>query len=471
MSSLTSALRERSLRDLAPVAIPAGLLLGLAYLAYDGIGMRPLLMLAVGGCGLALILRPWLGIPALVIAATALPMELSTGTDVALNYATLLVPLLGMLWLVRGLLAGHIAWRRSPVDVSWVLLLLSGLLSLAIGRATWDPGVPVRGSFILVQLAQWAIYAFAALAFWLPGMIGDADAIRRSAWVLLFFGGTLALLRLLPLTAPVAASFTTAAFYRAPFLVLLTGVAGGQLFFNEGLSVGRRAFLAALLLALVYQSTFEGRLSVSEWVGVWAVLAVLVWQRFPRLRWVALTVIVVLLIAGILFPSLYEFAGGQLRWEESGASRLLLIERVLRATERNPLTGLGPAAYRPYTSLEPLRYGSALWFYPQVNSHNNYVDVYSFYGIVGLGLFLWFAVSLWRQLAAAVARTDEGSFAHGYTAGMLAVWIASLVIMLLADWMLPSVYNIGFEGFQASLLAWLFLGGVAVFSRAPGVEA
>ncbi len=30
--------RELSLRDLAPILIPAGLLLGLAYLAYDGIG-------------------------------------------------------------------------------------------------------------------------------------------------------------------------------------------------------------------------------------------------------------------------------------------------------------------------------------------------------------------------------------------------------------------------------------------------
>ncbi|NMC78657.1 MAG: hypothetical protein GYA59_04775 [Chloroflexi bacterium] len=36
--------------------------------------------------------------------------------------------------------------------------------------------------------------------------------------------------------------------------------------------------------------------------------------------------------------------------------------------------------------------------------------------------------------------------------------------MMLADWMLPFVYNIGFPGFQASLLVWLFLGGLVAMS-------
>ena len=30
----------------------------------------------------------------------------------------------------------------------------------------------------------------------------------------------------------------------------------------------------------------------------------------------------------------------------------------------------------------------------------------------------------------------------------------------MADWILPFVYNIGFPGFQASVLVWLFLGGL-----------
>jgi hypothetical protein len=48
---------------------------------------------------------------------------------------------------------------------------------------------------------------------------------------------------------------------------------------------------------------------------------------------------------------------------------------------------------------------------------------------------------------------------------MLAVGAGALAIMFIADWILPFVYNIGFAGFQASVLIWLFLGGLVVLSR------
>ena len=40
-----------------------------------------------------------------------------------------------------------------------------------------------------------------------------------------------------------------------------------------------------------------------------------------------------------------------------------------------------------------------------------------------------------------------------------------------ADWALPFVYNSGFPGFQASVLLWLFLGGlVALDVRTQGED-
>ena len=50
---------------------------------------------------------------------------------------------------------------------------------------------------------------------------------------------------------------------------------------------------------------------------------------------------------------------------------------------------------------------------------------------------------------------------------MLAAGAARLVIMLFADWILPFVYNIGFPGFQASVLVWLFLGGLVALENMP----
>ncbi len=55
-----------------------------------------------------------------------------------------------------------------------------------------------------------------------------------------------------------------------------------------------------------------------------------------------------------------------------------------------------------------------------------------------------------------------GGFATGYVNGVLAAWTGALALMLFADWipLALHVYNIGFGGFQASVLVWLLLGGL-----------
>ena len=59
-------------------------------------------------------------------------------------------------------------------------------------------------------------------------------------------------------------------------------------------------------------------------------------------------------------------------------------------------------------------------------------------------------------------------FAAGYVNAMLAAWAGALMLMLFADWILPHVYNIGFPGFQASVLIWLFLGGLVALEQMTG---
>jgi len=194
------------------------------------------------------------------------------------------------------------------------------------------------------------------------------------------------------------------------------------------------------------------------------VLGTLVWLRFPRLRWPLVALVLVLALIGILFPAVYNFAGGDYEWRLSGGSRLVLIQRVVEVTLRNPLTGLGPAAYRPYANLKPLPYRGAYWVAPLINSHNNYVDLFAHGGILGLALFGWFAAEVAR-LGLRLRRRYRDGFAAGYVNGALAAGAGSLVIMALADWLLPFVYNIGFQGFQASVLVWLFLGGLVALGR------
>jgi hypothetical protein len=43
--------------------------------------------------------------------------------------------------------------------------------------------------------------------------------------------------------------------------------------------------------------------------------------------------------------------------------------------------------------------------------------------------------------------------------------LATLGAMMLGDWLLPFIYNIGFSGFRASMLAWMFLGGLVAIEQ------
>lgn len=71
----------------------------------------------------------------------------------------------------------------------------------------------------------------------------------------------------------------------------------------------------------------------------------LAWLRYRRLRWLSVAVIVFTLASGVLFNSIYEFAGGDAKWTESGASRGVLIGRVIELSMR--ATPLPASARRP----------------------------------------------------------------------------------------------------------------------------
>jgi len=454
------------------------LLIAAVFVAAAGLGYRAsmtwLTLLVVGLGGLVLLQRPAWGLLAVIPAALIVPLEIGTGSDVKLNVVSLLVPALLAIWgLEIAVRAGKIRLAAGKVNPPLAFFIVEGLLALFIGLAIWDPLVPRRDSFILVQLAQWSIFAFSAGAFWLTANLAkDRRWLRWMTATFLLIGGTLAILVVLSSTSGVlapeigAAVNRGAALGRAPFWMLLAAMSVGQLLFNRDLKPPMRIFLVVVLgAALVYAFILQRQVA-SHWLGISVALAALTWLRFPRLRWLAVVAILALAVAGGLFSRVYHFAGGDAEWEESGASRLLLIERVVEVTMRNPITGLGPAAYRPYANMKPLAYGRAFWVAPQINSHNNYVDIFAHQGVVGLGLFAWFVFEMIR-LGRRLHRRFVDGFAAGYVNGMLAAGAASLAIMMLADWILPFVYNIGFPGFQASVLVWLFMGGLVALDNMP----
>ncbi len=465
---MITTFRDRSRQFNLATGLIAAAVLALAFLLGRRASPLWLGLLAVGIGSVVLLARPALGLPALILAALAVRIEIGTGTDVRLNVAALLIPTLTIVWLLDMTRRPDAYVARSRANLPLLLFLGANLLSLVIGRATWAPLVPVSNNFLLVQLAQWAIFAFSALAFWLTAnLAADEKWLRRMTFLFLGVGSAIAIGYQLPGAGGLLSKVTTVAYVRAPFWSLLAALAGGQLLFNHSLRVITKLGLAvALVSAFTY--TFIGQQeAVSGWMGLGVSLAILGWLRFPRLRWLALLLVLALIVTGLLIPSVYQFAGGDDEWITSGGSRLILIQRVIDVTMRNPITGLGPAAYRPYAAMKPLLYQRANWIVPQINSHNNYVDLFAHGGVLGLLLFFWFA---WRvaRLGLALRRRFVTGFAAGYVNAMLAAGASSLAIMLLADWILPFVYNIGFPGFQASVLVWLFMGGLVALENMKG---
>lgn len=432
------------------------------------------LMLIIAALGaLVLLWKPVLGLLAIVLAALLVPVNISTGTEVAINPVTLLIPAMLVVWLLDMLRRKDLRPVSSRTMLPLALFLLAGLLSLLIGNVMWDPGVPRAANFGLVQLAQWAIFAFSAAAYVLAAnLIKEESWLRRLTWAFVLVGGILAVASAVVGVWSVAGKVATLALVRTPFWVLLAALAGGQLLFNRRLAISRQVLLLGILAVVIIYAFVQERIAVSNWIGIGVVLAVLLWLRFPRFGWVSVPVIIVSAVVGGLGETVYQFAGGDYEWIASGASRLVLIERVLEVTMRNPITGLGPAAYRLYTEIQPLAYGSAVWVSPMVNSHNNYVDLFAHTGIVGLVLFMWFMIEVawlgWR-----LHRRYRTGFVAGYANALLASWVAVMVIMLLLDWFLPFVYNVSFEGFQASVLVWLFMGGLVAIEAwsEPGTES
>ena len=286
--------------------------------------------------------------------------------------------------------------------------------------------MPRTNNLIIVQIAQWAIFAFSAAAFWLTGnLVTDEVWLRRLTFLFLGVGGCLAILRVIPGSMGLVHNVATFALERSPFWLLLTALAGGQLIFNRALAAGWRLFLVASLAAAVAYALFWERATLSNVVAVMSVVGMLAWLRFPRLTLGGHHLAACLAVTGVLGSAIYDFAGGGKEWTESGGSRLVLIGRVVEVTMRNPITGLGPAAYRSYARMKPLAYQGAYWLEPSVNSHNNYVDLFAHVGLLGLGIFLWLAVEIFGVGFRLRSRFTAG-FAAGYVNAMLAAWAGAL---------------------------------------------
>jgi len=434
-------------------AIVAAVLFLSAYLAPHA-SILYLVFFAGAGGVLVLVRKPELGLVALVVAALSVPFAISTGTQTSVHAAVLLIPLLFVVWVAQMMRRRTLCFVPSKTNLPLLLFALSAGISFIVGNLPWNYFAGTAS--LQSQLGGLAIFVFSAIVFLLVGnLVKDLQWLRWLVWLFLALAGGYIVGRLVPGFGWLVSRYPDGA-TGSIFWVWLIALAGGQALFNRSLSQQMRLSLVVLVAATVYVGWFQGRSWLSGWLPPLVVLMMLIWLYSWRLG-------LVLTIAGglgilIRDPGLLSglVSLKQYSIDTRFAAFQIMFENIIPI---NPLLGLGPANYYFYTPLFPI-----LGYYVSFNSHNQYLDILAQTGIVGLVVFGWLMAAIVRvgwNLRNRV--TDE--FARAYVYACLAGLIGSLYAGVHGDWFLPFVYNIGLAGFRASMLGWMFLGGLVAIEQ------
>jgi O-antigen ligase len=454
---MTTLVRRLAARPVNSRALVRWLIIGAVLVLAVVLARQPsslvvLLPLAVVG-GWLIMRQPGLGPPIVVGATMLVGFSLGTGTQTSLPLAVIMVPALTGLWLARWLVGRTFRFTPSPANLPLVGLVITAVISFLAGNLPWlvfGQTAPLRS-----QIGAVAVFVFSAAAFFLvANEVKSERWLKATVWAFLGAGALFLLNRVNG--APFRALGINFADGSMVYMCLVA-MSASQLLFNRALRWPARLFCLALAAGtLAYSLSPGARDWASGWVPEVIVLGVLVWLRWPRLGTVFAAAA---LVAVLLNYSTLE----QLVLSPSNAYSLLTREAaweiVLEIFRANPLLGVGPANYYWYTTLYPI-----LGWYVRFNSHNQYMDVLAQTGLLGMAFLAWFALALawqgWR-----LRSHFKHDFGSAYVNASLAAIAGAAVAGILGDWLLPFVYNVGISGMRASLLIWLFLGGLVALGR------
>lgn len=398
---------------------------------------------------------PSVGPLGLIVVSMIVPFQIGTGTDSPINAAILGVVATFGLWLL------DLVWRSdarpAPSRLYLPLLALPSVATLAFAFG-YQPQIPFAATAPLrAQLGGLAIFWLSSMAFLVVGhQVRNTRWLQGISWSFIVVGGVYIVARLAHVGIVSDKIFQKGVATGSLFYVWLVALAFSQAAFNRRLRLPFRLLCAALVVATLYLGFFQVRDWNSGWVPPLVAIGVSVLMARPRVG-VPLTVLSIsalvldrTTVLGLLLNSYKQY---DVLTREAAWTTLIPLIQI------NPVLGLGPANYYWYTPLF-----SILGWNVRFNSHEQYMDLILQTGFLGLLCFVWLMAEIWGLAVSLRARVPQG-FEQAYVYGALGGLAATLVAGLLGDWFLPFVYNIGFVGFRASVLGWIFLGGLLVFDR------
>ena len=428
-----------------PATFSALLFLALIIFRVQGYGALMPMVLLIGLCmGALVVLRPAIGVVALVFSAAFVRFTIGTGTDSALVVSLLCAVLLIVGWVAhRQIERESIFLLPRPISIPAGILAGATLLSFLWGRLVLDPRIEVPPTFYRVQIGQ-ALLTLVALGLLFVGadLLQNRQLRQFVVFTFLAIGAFALPFRWFGWDAH---GVNSAGLFGLWFISL----AWSNAISNDDLSRSTRFGLFALALGWLLMAYIREGSWVSGWLpAVLAILIITVIAR-PRVGF-ALTVGVTVGIA-FYFSILYNVLVTTQEQEGSIGGefgRLQLIQRNLALIQDHLLLGTGPAGYALYY----------VTFFPDraMSTHNNYVDILSQNGVAGLVGFLALLFGLCvigiRLVPHVTSHTDRAlaiAIAGGIPGLIFSLW--------LGDWLIPFVYNQTIAGFDHAVYSWLML--------------
>ncbi len=404
-----------------------------------------LLALPLGLIGLTLILYrfEWF---VLILPLTGLamrPLAMPAGNGSELPLSMLLTLALVGIWILA--MIKRRSWQLAPSPLNKPLL---ALMAITIFSTLWgilwaDPILDwyIMGNFPLARGAS--LLSFLGL-MWTPLLVGRF--IQREWQIKAYLGMFIAcgFLMTASLTFGIHEPFLVAmGLWGLWFTLSLVGV----IFLQPGVHWAWRLIGSGLLLWHLWLVAIRNSLWISGWLPTIVGLLALLFLASRRLFWLAIVIVALNFAVGPGNQYLQQVIDDNI--EEGGLGRLEIWQRNLWVVSQHWLFGTGVAGYAPY---------NMTYFREDARStHNNYFDVLAQFGVVGFGIWIWFAlVSLWygwntiQQAPPGILRAT----AIVATAG----WAAAQFSMMLGDWVLPFLYNQTVAGYKHTMHSWLFLG-------------
>lgn len=402
----------------------------------------PALILAI-----LVLLRPQLGLYAVVLCAGVVRVKAGTGTGSAIVASLGCAIILCLCWI-----AHHILHRRRlnylPPQVvvpAFALMFFAGF-SLLWGRATLDPRIDMPGTFLRVQIAALLLFFVSVGLLFVGGdLLRDRQARNWIMLAIVAIGFAALPFRALDINMPLFSVFGL-------FGVWFVALCWSHALVNDSLPPPLRWLLGLgaigwLLVQLITQLDWT-----SGWMPPCIALVVVTIIARPRLGVPLLLLMVTTALAfqGVLNALL-------LSEEEQGSlggefGRLELWIRNIEVLKDHLLFGTGPAGYALYyVALMPEK---------AMSTHNNYIDILAETGIFGILSFFALLIGLcwlgWRTRVE-IYRSGGQPADRAACCAALGGLVAAIQAMALGDWVIPFVYNQTIAGFDHSVYTWLML--------------